>query len=61
MISYIYKELTQLHTRKKNNANKKHTKDLDGHFSKKDIEGPKTYRKMLSITSHQRDANYNLS
>ena len=24
-------------------------------------EGPETYEKMLSITSHQRDANYNLN
>ena len=32
---------------------------MNRHFSKEDIEGPETYEKMLSITSHQRDANLN--
>ena len=32
-------------------------KDLNRHFYKEDKEGPETYERMLSITSHQRDAN----
>ena len=55
-ISKTYEELTRLHTRKTNNPIKNWAKDLNTHFSK-DIQRAQRHEKMLSITSHQRDAN----
>ena len=58
LISKIHKEFTQLHSRKTKNPIKKMGKSLEqtllqgGHTG-----GPETYERMLSFTSHQRDAN----
>ena len=58
LISKIYKEIIQLHSRKTNNRIKKMGKGLEQTLLQgRHTEGPETYEKMLSITSHQRDAN----
>ena len=58
LISKICKELTRLYSRKTNNPIKKKGKGLEQTLLQgRHTEGPETYEKVLSITSHQRDAN----
>ena len=56
LISKIYKEHDSNPGRQTIQL-KKWGKDLNRHFSEEDIQRSQRYERVLSITSHQRDAN----
>ena len=57
LISKIYKEVTRFHSRKTNTQLKNGQRIEQTLFLGRPTEGPETLEKVLSFTSHQREAN----
>jgi hypothetical protein len=59
LITRIYRELKKLNSLKINEPIKKGATELNRTFSKEEIQMAKNHEKMLTISSHQGNANQN--